>query len=126
MNRPWSVTVILVFTFLFVGLGLVTTLHLRTLGREGYLDPHHLFFAMSPVHMCILVAEGSLAVGAAIFLYLLKGVARIFYLGILIAQILDVSYFYVMTRDINLDLTVFIFVGLLLYSHHLYRRGYLN
>jgi hypothetical protein len=128
MNRPWSVAIILVLTILLVGAGVVMNIQVRALEQQGYInmDPELQFRALSPVHTFFLVLSGALIVAAAIFLFMLNRWARVLYLGAIVAQLADLAYFWAMTNVVSLELLIFVLLGLLLYSQHLYRQGFLR
>ena len=81
---------------------------------------------LSPVHTLLLVIAWTLLVAAGFFQFRLSRWARALYLGTLIAQLADLALFYMMLNMINLDLSIFAVLGLLLYSQYLYRGGFLR
>jgi hypothetical protein len=72
------------------------------------------------------VLQGIFALTATFLLYFLRREARLFYLGVVSAEAVNVVYFYLTTNAVNLDLGIFIFIALLLYSQRLFQLGLLK
>ncbi len=101
-------------------------MRVRAIAEQGYADPTLEYGILSPVHTLLLVIAWTLLVAAGFFQFRLSRWARALYLGTLIAQLADLALFYMMLNMINLDLSIFAVLGLLLYSQYLYRGGFLR
>ena len=126
MNRPRLVVVILFYAVLSSAFFIVGFVITQRLVREDVMDPAHLAYATSIIHLSLVALECALGLSAAILLYFLRASALFLFSGVLGAQVFDLIYFWVTANSINLDLTIFVNLFILSYSYILLRRGFLS